>query len=504
MKLLYSLTLLTLVCIGLVVTVDAVYNEDEVDATLNQSIWPYLDYEENQFCFQRASRENGIYSKTFHVIMNVFKPTYTLPPGVTAYAKPHTASAAAALIQAAYLIRVHHVQTELTDGYANLTYWNPAFQTIQIQNVTNQVPVWLAALTDTAEEIANGITFGTQVANDMMALQEGDNYNVVPEGGNTIGTPPAPGAPVTQWYSANAANGWSWAGGVYGSQGSRLGTNPAVLSGQSFTNWASVVPEGIPPQSTWNSSSPFYCPPPPAYTDPKFAASLNITYILGGITNAYGLRNSYMQNDISIGVAAPFNEYAHLIMAQLVNNPDVKKPVVQSDGSIVYNKLTSLDKQYIYLKVDAAVAASVIWVKYWKNEYMVARPVQRIHFGDGACVVDPTWAFFANGAPDPEWPCGHCAMAKAMMVALQLALQSLGIITAGTDQIPGGSYCVNKPITFDGVASAIHMCVSTFSEIARIIQARIPMHTILSGEVAQSTGGINIPAFMSSTYSVPL
>lgn len=290
---------------------------------------------------------------------------------------PHHASQRAAAIQAAYAI--------LVDLY-------PA----QSPTLTTQRNASLAALalTENANSIAAGVTWGQTVADAIWAWRLTDgNAPAPPPFVGALGIVGTPGA-VGVWRPTPLLNA-SGAGPQYAS----------------ITPWVLTRP------------SQFRLPPPLALNSPEYAADLNELKTMGVFS---GSGRTPDQSELALFWAGNTPLYWNRIAAQL--------------SEARHLSLTENAHLFALLNVTMADAAIACWDG--KYRYVFWRPITAIRAGLTSADADPTWVpwldFFPTGTPaHPEYPSGHSTVSGSAAFILADAFGDNTTISVTSDVRPG-------------------------------------------------------------------
>jgi hypothetical protein len=300
-----------------------------------------------------------------------FRPLHVKPDA------PHHASQRAAAIQAAYAI--------LLDVY-------PA----QTGTLTTQLNASLAALalTENANSIAAGVTWGQTVADAIWAWRLTDGNAPAPppfEGVlGIVGTPAAVGV----WRPTPLLNA-SGAGPQYAS----------------MTPWVLTRP------------SQFRLPPPLALNSPEYATDLNEVKTMGVFS---GSGRTPDQSELALFWAGNTPLYWNRIAAQLSAERGLS--------------LTENAHLFALLNVTMADAAIACWDG--KYRYVFWRPITAIRAGLTPADADPTWVpwldFFPAGTPaHPEYPSGHSSLSGSAAFILAAAFGDNTAFSVTSDVRPG-------------------------------------------------------------------
>ncbi|MGB2662879.1 MAG: vanadium-dependent haloperoxidase [Candidatus Acidiferrum sp.] len=300
-----------------------------------------------------------------------FRPLHVKPDA------PHHASQRAAAIQAAYAI--------LLDLY-------PA----QTATLTTQRNGSLAALalTENANSISAGITWGQTVADAIWAwrLTDGNSPSPPPFEGvlGVVGTPAAVGV----WRPTPLLNA-SGAGPQYAS----------------MTPWVLTRP------------SQFRLPPPLALNTPEYAADFNELKVMGVFS---GSGRTPDQSELALFWAGNTALYWNRIAAQLAEARQLS--------------LTENAHLFALLNVTMADAAIACWDG--KYRYVFWRPITAIRAGLTPADADPIWVpwldFFPAGTPaHPEYPSGHSTVSGSAAFILAAAFGDNTAFSVTSDVRPG-------------------------------------------------------------------
>jgi len=300
-----------------------------------------------------------------------FRPLHVKPNA------PHHASQRAAAIQAAYAI--------LLDLY-------PA----QTGTLTTQRNASLAALalTENANSVAAGITWGQTVADAIWSwrLTDGNAPPPPPFEGvlGIAGTPAAVGV----WRPTPLLNA-SGAGPQYAS----------------MTPWLLTRP------------SQFRLPPPLALNSPEYAADLNELKVMGVFS---GSGRTPDESELALFWAGNTPLYWNRIAAQLAAARQLS--------------LTENAHLFALLNVTMADAAIACWDG--KYRYVFWRPITAIRAGLTPADADPTWVpwldFFPAGTPaHPEYPSGHSTVSGSAAFILAAAFGDNTAFSVTSDVRPG-------------------------------------------------------------------
>lgn len=262
---------------------------------------------------------------------------------------PHPASQRAAAIQAAFaiLLRVYPAQS------ANLNAHRLAS---------------LAALTESAASIHNGIAWGQTVADTIWSIRLADG----------IAPPPPP------FLGANVNGVWR--------------PTPLLNASGAGPQFATMTP--------WVLTRPsqFRLPPPPALDSPAFLADVQEVMAMGVFS---GSGRSSDQSELALFWAGNTPLYWNRIAADLTASRAL---------SLVENA-----RLFALLNVAMADAAIACWDG--KYRFVFWRPITTIRTGITGVTPDPTWVpwldFFPTGTPPhPEYPSGHSTVSGAAAFVL--------------------------------------------------------------------------------------
>ena len=279
------------------------------------------------------------------------------------------ASRRAAAVQAAYVMLGKHYGT------------GGLFVTTQqgVLNARRDVALAVIAADDSAQSIADGVTWGTLVANEIWNWRLSDGFNLLPP--SFLGT-----AAIGQWRQTPNAP----AAGT---------STPGVGYPQYFN------------MPTWSGAAPnqFDPGPPPAISSARYLADYNEVRTMGSqnspLRTADQTINALFWN--SSTAPATWNHVAvSLIEARNRDRRDVS-PANQNN--------TLLENARLLAAVDLAIADAAIGCWTAKYTYTFWRPITAIREDDGnpATAQDPTWApLFATPA-HPEYPSGHSCVSGA-------------------------------------------------------------------------------------------
>jgi hypothetical protein len=322
-----------------------------------------------------TSRVVAIVSASVFDAVNGIDPRFR-PLHVRPDAPPH-ASQRAAAIQAAY---------------ASLVNLYPA----QSATLTSQLNASLAqlALTEKANSIAAGVTWGQTVADAIWAWRLTDGNAPAPppfEGVlGIVGTPAAVGV----WRPTPLLNA-SGAGPQYAS----------------MTPWVLTRP------------SQFRLPPPLALNSPEYAADLNELKVMGVFS---GSGRTPDESELALFWAGNTPLYWNRIAAQL--------------AAARQWSLTENAHLFALLNVTMADAAIACWDG--KYRYVFWRPITAIRAGLTSADADPTWVpwldFFPAGTPaHPEYPSGHSTVSGSAAFILAAAFGENTAFSVTSDVRPG-------------------------------------------------------------------
>ena len=322
-----------------------------------------------------TSRVVAIVSASVFDAVNGIDPRFR-PLHVRPDAPPH-ASQRAAAIQAAY---------------ASLVNLYPA----QSATLTSQLNASLAqlALTEKANSIAAGVTWGQTVADAIWAwrLTDGNAPPPPPFEGvlGIVGTPAAVGV----WRPTPLLNA-SGAGPQYAS----------------MTPWVLTRP------------SQFRLPPPLALNSPEYAADLNELKVMGIFS---GSGRTPDESELALFWAGNTPLYWNRIAAQL--------------AAARQWSLTENAHLFALLNVTIADAAIACWDG--KYRYVFWRPITAIRAGLTSADADPTWVpwldFFPAGTPaHPEYPSGHSTVSGSAAFILAAAFGENTAFSVTSDVRPG-------------------------------------------------------------------
>jgi hypothetical protein len=322
-----------------------------------------------------TSRVVAIVSASVFDAVNGIDPRFR-PLHVRPDAPPH-ASQRAAAIQAAY---------------ASLVNLYPA----QSATLTSQLNASLAqlALTEKANSIAAGVTWGQTVADAIWAwrLTDGNAPPPPPFEGvlGIVGTPAAVGV----WRPTPLLNA-SGAGPQYAS----------------MTPWVLTRP------------SQFRLPPPLALNSPEYAADLNELKVMGIFS---GSGRTPDESELALFWAGNTPLYWNRIAAQL--------------AAARQWSLTENAHLFALLNVTMADAAIACWDG--KYRYVFWRPITAIRAGLTSADADPTWVpwldFFPAGTPaHPEYPSGHSTVSGSAAFILAAAFGENTAFSVTSDVRPG-------------------------------------------------------------------
>jgi membrane-associated phospholipid phosphatase len=290
---------------------------------------------------------------------------------------PHHASQRAAAIQAAYAI--------LVDVY-------PA----QSPTLTTQRNASLAALalTENANSIAAGVTWGQTVANAIWAWRLTDgNAPAPPPFVGVLGIVGTPGA-VGVWRPTPLLNA-SGAGPQYAT----------------MTPWVLTRP------------SQFRLPPPLALNSPEYAADLNELKVMGVFS---GSGRTPDESELALFWAGNTPLYWNRIAAQLA----------------AARQLSLTENAHLFALLNVAMADAAIACWDGKYRYVFWRPITAIRAGLTPADADPTWVpwldFFPPGTPaHPEYPSGHSTVSGSAAFILAAAFGDNTAFSVTSDVRPG-------------------------------------------------------------------
>jgi hypothetical protein len=479
----------------------------------------------NYQTFQREGRDRALLAYALSDITNAYDPQFTFSNGVP-LTKPRHGNEIAAIIGACYQFRATYWNTNLVHGSEDVLFLTPAGIAPFMANLTATVTAWQSQIDDSSSNIANGFAWGQQVYNDIWDSHTGDGFNVT--GAPVIGVWPYV---QDQWYPSYNSDTSFWenqdnafaapfAGSVY--------QNPATYTGASFWQWGNMQPLNLP------NNMYISVPPRPAYTDPAqwIARDLLISYVYGAETN-YNARLPAELDDINAMINAPAGEYCANLVQQIVatdvkilkaDDPDVVALNLTDTSLYTGGSLNANQIAYLYAKVYEANQDANIHTAAWKNLYNCDRPQHKIHWGNTAPTIsfaaDTTWVPTGFGAPNQEYPCGHCGVSAACMEALRLASINIGLIVPGADNMPGGPYYVHTgprvaaaaPLTGPDGPYLNTVALNTADQIYedsftnyknRVVDARLPMHFKSSGITGQGAGNA-LAQYESVNGIVPL
>lgn len=250
----------------------------------------------------------------------------------------------------------------------------------------------LAAVPDGAAE-DDGVAWGEQVADAILALREGDGSDVVPP------------------YAAPDGAGW-W-----------IPTPPAFLPAL-LPNWATVTPW------TFDLTSRFRQPAPPPLTSAEYAAAFNEVRRLGRFDSTFRTAD---QSEVAQfwddgpGTATPpghWNQIAQILSAE--------------------QGLTLLENARLFalLGLTVADAAIVSWDNKFHWDHW--RPYTGIRKADtdanDQTAVDAGWESFINNPPFPAYTSGHSTFSGSSSRLLELFFGTDDIaFDAPTDGQPTGA-----------------------------------------------------------------
>jgi hypothetical protein len=300
-----------------------------------------------------------------------FRPLHVKPDA------PHHASQRAAAIQAAYAI--------LLDLY-------PA----QTGTLTTQRNASLAALalTENANSVAAGITWGQAVADAIWSwrLTDGNAPPPPPFEGvlGIAGTPAAVGV----WRPTPLLNA-SGAGPQYAS----------------MTPWVLTRP------------SQFRLPPPLALNSPEYAADLNELKVMGVFS---GSGRTPDESELALFWAGNTPLYWNRIAAQLA----------------AARQLSLTENAHLFALLNVAMADAAIACWDGKYRYVFWRPITAIRAGLTPADAEPTWVpwldFFPAGTPaHPEYPSGHSTLSGSAAFILAAAFGDNTAFSVTSDVRPG-------------------------------------------------------------------
>ncbi len=299
-----------------------------------------------------------------------FRPLHVKPDA------PHHASQRAAAIQAAYAI--------LLDLY-------PA----QTGTLTTQRNASLGALalTENANSVAAGITWGQTVADAIWSWRLTDGNAPTPPFEGVLGIAGTPAA-VGVWRPTPLLNA-SGAGPQYAS----------------MTPWVLTRP------------SQFRLPPPLALNSPEYAADLNELKVMGVFS---GSGRTPDESELALFWAGNTPLYWNRIAAQLAAARQLS--------------LTENAHLFALLNVTMADAAIACWDG--KYRYVFWRPITAIRAGLTPADADPTWVpwldFFPAGTPaHPEYPSGHSTLSGSAAFILAAAFGDNTAFSVTSDVRPG-------------------------------------------------------------------
>ena len=300
-----------------------------------------------------------------------FRPIH-VPPNV-----PDGASPRAAAIEAAYVI--------LADAYPT-----------QGAALTTQVKASLAALalTENAQSIAAGVTWGQTVADAIWAWRLTDGF----------APPPAPFEGVLGIVGTPAAVGY-W-----------RPTPPLNASGAG-SQLATMTPWVLA------RASQFRLPPPYALNSAQYAADLNETKTMGALS---GSPRTADQSELALFWQSNTPLTWNRVAAQ-----------ISGERGLSFHENVHL---FALLNVTMADAVIACWDS--KYRYSFWRPITAIREGLTPADADPTWEpwldFFKPGTPAfPEYPSAHASISGSAALILASIFGDNTSFTVTSESLPG-------------------------------------------------------------------
>jgi len=300
-----------------------------------------------------------------------FRPIH-VPPNV-----PDGASPRAAAIEAAYVI--------LADAYPT-----------QGAALTTQVKASLAALalTENAQSIAAGVTWGQTVADAIWAWRLTDGF----------APPPAPFEGVLGIVGTPAAVGY-W-----------RPTPPLNASGAG-SQLATMTPWVLA------RASQFRLPPPYALNSAQYAADLNETKTMGALS---GSPRTADQSELALFWQSNTPLTWNRVAAQ-----------ISGERGLSFHENVHL---FALLNVTMADAVIACWDS--KYRYSFWRPITAIREGLTPADADPTWEpwldFFKPGTPAfPEYPSAHASISGSAALILASIFGDNTSFTVTSESRPG-------------------------------------------------------------------
>ena len=258
---------------------------------------------------------------------------------------PHRASQSAAAIQAAYaiLLNLYPAQSGMLTTRRNAS-------------------LAALALTEKAESIAAGVTWGQTVADAIWASRLTDGFAPPP--------PPFLGAPnVGVWRPTPPANA--------------SGATPQIAT---MTPWVLTRP------------SQFRLPPPLALNSPDYAAELNEVKVMGTLSGS--LRNA---------------DQSELALFWALNTPLAWNRIAAQLSTA--RGLTLTENAHLFALLNLSLSDALIACWDSKYRYVFWRPITAIRTGLTPADADPLWEPWLDsltGTPaHPEYPSAHSSLSGA-------------------------------------------------------------------------------------------
>ncbi|HEY1306054.1 MAG TPA: vanadium-dependent haloperoxidase [Vicinamibacterales bacterium] len=319
---------------------------------------------------------------------------------------PPGASRRAAAVAAAYVMLSKHYGT---GGLLTQTQQG-------ILNARRDVALTVIAADESPSAITDGVTWGTQVANEMWTWRQGDGFN--------LNTPTFPGSTlIGQWRpTPNApATGTSTLGVGY--------------------------PQFFNTPITWSGASPsqFDPGPPPALGSARYLQDYNETKSMGSQSSP--LRTQ----DQTIGALFWNSSTASYIWNRLAVSLIQARNRDRGEEGQGHRYDTLLENARLLAAINVAVADAAYGCWTAKYTYTYWRPITAIREDDGnpATVQDPTWSPMFATPGHPEYPSGHSCLSGAAAAVIGREFGKQIPITVTSDTMIGVSR------SFHGFAAAL-------------------------------------------------
>jgi hypothetical protein len=268
-------------------------------------------------------------------------------------------------------------------AYAALVYLYPDQKPTFDQQRTGS----LAAITDSADAVQQGLAWGQSVADQIWAWRKQDGFSNTP-------APYQGGTQPGQWRP----------------------TPPAMAPGL-VPQLATTAPWIIREPSQFRTSGP------PSMTSDQYTADFNEVKTMGGSTSS----------------ARTANQTLYAKFWQAGNPPDYWDPVVISLA--VQHGYSTLQTARLLALVDLGMADAAIGCWDAKYTYSLWRPVSSIQLadtdGNDSTMSDSTWTPLITTPPFPEYPSAHSCVSGAATRILSATFGEETSFSVASDAMPG-------------------------------------------------------------------